>query len=165
MSTITNVKAPTNAKFFSSKSNARRALKKYAEAQQYTLSAEQVDSLIKQEHLDEGGRFWYSEAAVSKLVTPAIVKADKEQLVQVASDTPKVSKARSVTQNGVRQPIRGVCADVWAACTNLVDGENPDVCPTLAQVKELAAVHGWNLNNVTIEFYGWRKFHGYSTKK
>lgn len=149
MATIT--KATKDAKFFSNLSNARRALKKV-----FDCSTEVANMLIKQEMLEEGGRFWFSEAEVNRAANPAIA-ADKVATVAVpkapAAEAPKASKVRSEIRNGVRKPIKGKCADVWAAL-DLLEGE-----VTIATVKTLAAEKGWNLNNATIEFYGWRKFH------
>lgn len=165
----TTVKAPSTAKFFTNMSNARRALKKYAATLNVELSTEQANLYIKQEHIEDGGRYFYSESDVTKALT---VVADKVATVTISTDTapaqvpatsaPTTSKARSVTQNGVRRPIKGLCADVWAALDALHTGE---VAPTIKQVRELATEKGWNLNNATIEFYGWRKFNGLNAKK
>lgn len=164
----TTVKAPATAKFFTNQSNARRALKKYAATLGVELSTEQANLYIQQEHIEDGGRFFYVESAVTKALT---VVADKGATVTVPTDAPAArqtpasteSKVRSEVRNGVRKPIRGKCADVWAACTELHDADT-DTPPTLAQIKERAVQMGWNINNATIEFYGWRKFHGFSKK-
>lgn len=148
---VTVTKAPKDAKFFSNLSNARRALKKV-----FNCSTEVANMLIKQEMLEEGGRFWFSEAEVNRAANPAIA-ADKIATVAVpapaAPEVPKASKARSEIRNGVRKPIKGKCADVWAAL-DAIEGE-----VSITTVRALAAEKGWNLNNATIEFYGWRKFH------
>lgn len=146
MATI--VKPAKDAKFFSNLSNARRALKKV-----FNCSTEVANMLIKQEMLEDGGRFWFSEAEVNRAANPAIA-ADKIATVAVpAPEAPKASKARSEIRNGVRKPIKGKCADVWAAL-DAIEGE-----VSITTVRALAAENGWNLNNATIEFYGWRKFH------
>ncbi len=149
MATVT--KPTKDAKFFSNLSNARRALKKV-----FNCSTEVANMLIKQEMLEDGGRFWFSEAEVNRAANPAIA-ADKAATVDlpapVVPDAPKASKARSEVRNGVRKPIKGKCADVWAAL-DAVEGE-----VSITTVRTLAAEKGWNLNNATIEFYGWRKFH------
>ena len=149
---MTTVIKPTkDAKFFSNQSNARRALKKI-----FNCSTEVANSLIHIEALEDGGRYWFSEAAVNHAANPSIA-ADKIATVAVlapaAPEAPKASKARSEIRNGVRKPIKGKCADVWAALDAL-EGEID-----IAKVKTLAAEKGWNLNNATIEFYGWRKFY------
>lgn len=170
MSNTTTVKAPVNAKFFSNASNARRALKALAKANGVDLTTEQANAHIQQEHYDEGGRFFYVETKVLK----AFVAADQAATVVIATDTPapaapaapKASKARSVTQNNVRRPIKGVCAMIWAE----LDAQyaKASAVPVIKDVKAHMQAHlgkDYNENNVTIEFYGWRKFNGLNTKK
>lgn len=147
MTTI--VKPSKDARFFSNMSNARRGVKKV-----FNCSTEVANSLIHMEALEDGGRYWFSEAAVNRAANPAI-EADKVTTIAVPPAAPvaKESKSRSVIQNGVRKPIKGKCADVWAAL-DAIEGE-----VSITTVRALAAEKGWNLNNATIEFYGWRKFH------
>ena len=158
---MTTVIKPTkDAKFFTNQSNARRALKKI-----FNCSTEVANSLINMEALEDGGRYWFSEAAVNRAANPSIA-ADKIATVAVpapaAPEAPKASKARSEVRNGVRKPIKGKCAEVWATLTAVQEISENNTPLTISEVKELAATHGWNLNNATIEFYGWRKFHGYN---
>lgn len=157
---MTTVIKPTkDAKFFTNQSNARRALKKI-----FNCSTEVANSLINMEALEDGGRYWFSEAAVNRAANPSIA-ADKIATVAVpapaAPEAPKASKARSEIRNGVRKPIKGKCAEVWAALDAL-QATFPEGTISIKDVRELAAANGWNLNNATIEFYGWRKFHGYN---
>ena len=155
MATI--VKPTKDAKFFSNQSNARRALKKI-----FNCTTEVANSLINLEALEDGGRYWFSEAAVNHAANPSIA-ADKIATVAVpapaAPEAPKASKPRSVIQNGVRKPIKGKCADVWAALDEM-QATHPQAAINIADVRALAETKGWNLNNATIEFYGWRKFNG-----
>lgn len=152
---MTTVIKPTkDAKFFTNMSNARRALKKI-----FNCSTEVANSLINLEALEDGGRYWFSEAAVNRAANPSIA-ADKIATVAVpapaAPEAPKASKARSEVRNGVRRPIKGKCADVWSTLDDIKkQGFEVDI----HVVREVAAQKGWNLNNATIEFYGWRKFH------
>lgn len=152
---MTTVIKPTkDAKFFTNMSNARRALKKI-----FNCSTEVANSLIHIEALEDGGRYWFSEAAVNRAANPSI-EADKLTTVAVpvpaAPEAPKASKARSEVRNGVRRPIKGKCADVWSTLDDIKkQGFEVDI----HVVREVAAQKGWNLNNATIEFYGWRKFH------
>lgn len=155
----TVTKVTKDARFFSNQSNARRALKKILAVDTAT-----ADSFIFQEALEEGGRYWFSEGAVNKASKPQ-VEADKNTVVNItpkavapADTAPAASKMRSEVRNGVRKPIRGKCADVWAALTEAYDADT-DTMPTIADVRALAEKHGWNINNATIEFYGWRKFY------
>lgn len=152
---MTTVIKPTkDAKFFTNMSNARRALKKI-----FNCSTEVANSLINLEALEDGGRYWFSEAAVNRAANPSIA-ADKITTVAVpapvAPEAPKASKVRSEIRNGVRRPIKGKCAEVWSTLDDIKkQGFEIDI----HVVRELAAQKGWNLNNATIEFYGWRKFH------
>ena len=150
----TAIKPAKDAKFFSNQSNARRALKKI-----FNCSTEVANSLIHIEALEDGGRYWFSEAAVNRAANPSIA-ADKIATVAVpapaAPEAPKVSKVRSEIRNGVRRPIKGKCAEVWSTLDDIKkQGSEVDI----HVVRELAAQKGWNMNNATIEFYGWRKFH------
>lgn len=150
----TVIKPAKDAKFFSNQSNARRALKKI-----FNCSTEVANSLIHIEALEDGGRYWFSEAAVNHAANPSIA-ADKIATVAVpapaAPEAPKASKVRSEIRNGVRRPIKGKCAEVWSTLDDIKkQGFEIDI----HVVRELAAQKGWNLNNATIEFYGWRKFH------
>ena len=149
----TVIKPAKDAKFFTNMSNARRALKKV-----FACDTDVANSLINMEALEDGGRYWYSEAAVNRAANPSIA-ADKIATIAVpapaAPEAPKVSKARSEVRNGVRKPIKGKCADVWAA----LDAASETQQVNIKLVRELAEKHGWNLNNATIEFYGWRKFY------
>ena len=156
MATITRV--AKDARFFTNMSNARRALKKVLDVDTAT-----ANSFIYQEALEEGGRYWFSESAVNKAAND-LVEADKATVVEVttqpAPTVPAKSKARSETRNGVRRPIKGKCADVWNALDNML----PNSVPTIGNVRDLAKANGWNINNATIEFYAWRKFHGLNNK-
>lgn len=157
---MTTITKPTkDAKFFTNMSNARRALKKV-----FDCSTEVANTLINTEAFEDGGRFWFSEAAVNRAANPSI-EADKAATVAVPSfelvgpvqpEAPKASKARSEVRNGVRKPIRGKCADVWAVLTEVEKAEGP---VTIKVVRLLSETYNWNLNNATIEFYAWRKFH------
>lgn len=149
---VTIVKPTKDAKFFSNMSNARRGVKKV-----FNCSTEVANSLINMEALEDGGRYWFSEAAVNRAANPAI-EADKVTTVAVPPAAPvvKQSKMRSEIRNGVRKPIKGKCAEVWAVLTEVEKAEGP---VTIKVVRLLSETYNWNLNNATIEFYGWRKFH------
>ena len=153
----TAIKPTKDAKFFTNMSNARRALKKI-----YTCSTEQAKELIHVEAPEDGGRYWFDEKVVDALANPQ-VEADKATIVDINLTTskPAACKVRSITQNGVRRPIKGLCADVWQALDDLLANE----MPTIKHVRDLAQANNWNLNNATIEFYGWRKFQGLNNKK
>ena len=157
---MTTVIKPTkDAKFFTNMSNARRALKKV-----FNCTTEVANSLIHMEALEDGGRFWFSEAEVNRAANPSIAE-DKVTTVEVPSaaivSAPQKSKSRSEVRNGVRKPIKGKCAEIWSTLDDLLANE----LPTIKHVRDLAQANNWNLNNATIEFYGWRKFHGLNNKK
>ncbi|EFW5523610.1 hypothetical protein FKG77_02630 [Shigella sonnei] len=156
MATITRV--AKDARFFATMSNARRALKKVLDVDTAT-----ANSFIHQEPHEDGGRYWYSESAVNRAANE-LVEADKATVVEVttqpAPTAPAKSKTRSETRNGVRRPIKGKCADVWNALDNML----PNGVPTIGNVRDLAKANSWNINNATIEFYAWRKFHGLNNK-
>lgn len=156
MVTITRV--AKDARFFTSMSNARRALKKVLDVDTAT-----ANSFIHQEPLEDGGRYWFSGSAVNKAASD-LVEADKATVVEVTTQpvpaAPVKSKTRSETRNGVRRPIKGKCADVWNALDNML----PNDVPTIGNVRDLAKANSWNINNATIEFYAWRKFHGLNNK-
>ncbi len=122
-----------------------------------------ANSFIHQEPLEDGGRYWFSESAVNKAAND-LVEADKATVVEVTTQpapaSPAKSKTRSETRNGVRRPIKGKCADVWNALDNML----PNGVPTIGNVRDLAKANGWIINNATIEFYAWRKFHGLNNK-
>ena len=161
---VTVTKAAKDAKFFSNLSNARRALKKV-----FNCTTEVANMLIKQEMLEDGGRFWFSEAEVNKAAN-SVIAADKVTTVElpnievapaepVTPPAPKASKARSEVRNGVRKPIKGKCAEVWAALSAVQEVSETDSPLTIGDVRALAEANGWNINNATIEFYAWRKFY------
>lgn len=89
-------------------------------------------------------RFGWKESA-----TP--VKPEKVTTGSRPASTPKVEQEEC---NGVKRPkVGGVCADVWA----WLDA-NPDA--TLKSAKAEGEKLGWNLNNVSCEYYARRRFHG-----
>ena len=171
----TAIKPTKDAKFFTNMSNARRALKKI-----FNCSTEVANSLINVEPFEDGGRYWFSEEGVTRAANwfseasanradNSSVAVDKLTTVEIpaapvvpeAPEAPKASKVRSEIRNGVRRPIKGLCAEVWQALDDLLANE----LPTIKHVRDLAQAKNWNLNNATIEFYVWRKFHGLNNKK
>ena len=70
----------------------------------------------------------------------------------------KIEKDRE-ERNGVKRPsVGGACRAVWDFLDGVV--KNTGIQPTIGLVKEEAEAAGWNVNNASIEFYQWRKFHG-----
>lgn len=72
----------------------------------------------------------------------------------VAAERPLTGRAAAEVRNGVRRPAPGgVCRAVW----DWLDA-HPSV--SAKDARGAASAHGWNENNVSCEYYAWRKFHG-----
>lgn len=87
-----------------------------------------------------------------------LVDAEEAEVLAVAVPVEKkwtLEKGRA-EQNGIKRPSKGtVCGAVWEAVEALgVDKASA------AAMRELAVERGWNKNNVSIEFYRCRQFHG-----
>lgn len=65
--------------------------------------------------------------------------------------------ARCESQNGVRKPIRGVCADVWSWLNDHRDAES-------AAVRAWAEKKGLNVSNALQERSAFRRFHGITSE-
>ena len=64
-------------------------------------------------------------------------------------------KMERVEQNGVKRPGPGKCLEVWEYLDQHGNMKPKDLQP-------VAEAKGWNINNVQIELYQWRKFNGIS---
>lgn len=94
-------------------------------------------------------RFGWKESA-----TP--VKPQKVTTGSKPAPTPKVDQDE---RNGVKRPKEGgVCAAVWAWLDT-----NPDA--SLKDAKAEGEKLGWNMNNVSCEYYARRRFHGISGRQ
>lgn len=63
-------------------------------------------------------------------------------------------------QNGIKRPSAGgLCRAVWDAMDAQREA-NEGTVPSTQQVRDLALMHNWNINNAMIEYYQWRKFNG-----
>jgi hypothetical protein len=75
----------------------------------------------------------------------------------------KIEKDRPL-QNGVQMPSAGTaCRQVWDALSAMMvhdESTGLSSVPTAQDIKALGIKNGWNLNNVSIEYYRWRKFNG-----
>ncbi len=78
--------------------------------------------------------------------------------------TPKAEskpRAGTVIRNGARQPGEGTkCRAVWDGLEGIAGVDESTV--TVGDARKMAETNGWNMNNTVIEFYQWRKFHGFS---
>lgn len=108
------------------------------------------------------------QAELDRLSIAYPAKANRDALIALLPAAPatpaatgtglKIEKDRP-EQNGIKRPSAGgKCRAIWDALdeyrTN--EGELPDA----KFVRALAAEHGYNANNASIEFYQWRKFNG-----
>lgn len=83
--------------------------------------------------------------------TPAVAKRTSNGL--------KIEKDRE-ERNGVKRPSAGgMCRAVWDFCDEQAE-RGAENFPTAKSVRAHAELMGWNVNNASIEFYQWRKFHG-----
>jgi hypothetical protein len=64
-------------------------------------------------------------------------------------------KVERIEQNGVKRPGPGKCLEVWEYLDQHGNMKPKDLQP-------VAKEKGWNINNVQIELYQWRKFNGIS---
>lgn len=175
---------------YTMKSNARRALAKLGQP-----ARDAADTLIREDEVGfyffikeakavaEGKLLGTQPAATKPSAQLEAMKAELDvpvvtTVVEAPVVAPQVAKAASVTkapkaakspkaaaviQNGVRRPGKGKCADVWNELDAIYATTN--AAPTIADVKALNERKGWNMNNTTIEFYGWRKFHALNGAK
>lgn len=80
-------------------------------------------------------------------------KAKKTPAPVITTGKPKAERGE---QNGVKRPRSGgLCAAVWEYLDKHPKASAKDL-------REVAPTKGWNVNNVTCEFYQWRKFNGIS---
>jgi hypothetical protein len=118
----------------------------------------------------EGVRFGWKKAAEPMIATSKPKKAKKAQQAPTGGEQGEAStlvpaklRSRPVAacsapqreeRNGVkRRRAGGLCAQVW-------DWLDKHPTATVKEAKAVAPEHGWNVNNVTCEFYAWRKFNG-----
>lgn len=123
MNTI--IRVAKDARFFSNLSNARRALKKVLDVDTAT-----ANSFIHQEALEDGGRYWYSEAAAQQ-AADALVNADKATIVEVTTQIQPASSA-SFELVGPVQPV-------GAPKTIVLRPQNPVVKFRMGSVAQLKA--------------------------
>jgi hypothetical protein len=73
----------------------------------------------------------------------------------------KIDKDRTAA-NGVKERSKGgLCRLVWDTLDGMVKASAGTV-PSVGDIKKHAEEQGWNVNNASIEYYQWRKFHGIS---
>lgn len=98
------------------------------------------------------------EEAVIRKIVDTLPAAIHEAVHSFLTGVTGKESERTV-QNGVREPKKGgKCYTIWTELDKLTKG---DKIPSLQQVFELAERKKWNANNARIEYYQWRRFHGY----
>lgn len=127
------------AKTYTNRTNARRA----------GVAAGVPSKLVEitvHKNGDEVRFGWKAKEAPAEPVVTTVAEPKKEP----------AQKVERIEQNGVKRPKDGgLCAAVWA----WLDA-NGNCMPK--DLKPVAEANGWNLNNVQIELYQWRKFMGLS---
>lgn len=94
-------------------------------------------------------------------VVPVVVPKEERAAQEAAQEAAQPTKVRTIEknreeQNGIKRPSAGtLCRAVWDALDKL-----GIETATSKHAKELAVKKGWNPNNVSIEFYQWRRFNG-----
>lgn len=102
----------------------------------------------------------HSSDGKKKVVENGVVKHDDKpapapQPRGASNKGYKIEKDR-VRQNGVTRPSTGtLCGQVWAVLDSMPGVSSKDL-------QAIADEHNWNRNNVSCEFYNWRKFNGIS---
>ncbi len=126
-------------KTYSNRTNARRA---------GVAAGNPTDRIAITVHKStEGVRFGWKLGVVQHKPAKRSVSVAAE--ARAAAVTAPVTR---VEQNGVKRPAPGgLCAAVW----EWLDAQPQATVKTL---RDLAPSRGWNLNNVTSEFYSWQKF-------
>jgi hypothetical protein len=134
---------------YSNRSNATRAAKKAAPAGNYEvvqLATGGFDFVVTGTPPELVQAPWpFPKAAdiAVPYVWPAVVAKVRAASTRVLREV----------RNGVRKPLKGVCADLWAAFSAMTEPVE------VADVKAYALANGLNANNATQEFYAWRKFY------
>ena len=110
-------------------------------------------------HLTFGNEEEFEKAVLERLskVLPAAV----HDAVHACITTAQADSERR-TQNGIREPKRGgKCHVVW---TKLDSMRSAGMEPNLQEVTAMSQAEGWNVNNTRIEYYNWKRFHGYGVR-
>ncbi|KAB0588427.1 hypothetical protein [Comamonas kerstersii] len=133
------------AKTYTKRENARRA------GVAAGVPAELVEITVHKSA--EGVRFgWKAMEAPAPAAEAAPADAVVTTGMPKKAAAPKVER---VEQNGVKRPGPGKCLEVWEYLDQHGNMKPKDLQP-------VAEAKGWNINNVQIELYQWRKFNGIS---
>lgn len=128
------------AKTYTNRNNARRA------GVAAGVPAELVEITVHKNG-DEVRFGWKAMEAPAPAAADAVVTTSKPKKA--------AAKVERVEQNGVKRPGPGKCLEVWEYLDQHGNMKPKDLQP-------VAEAKGWNINNVQIELYQWRKFNGIS---
>lgn len=138
------------------------------EADVQALAPQGDDEQHEEEHHDDAaGNGAFGAFAMAQLTAPSNATPVEPPRVAASQRIAglKIEKDRE-ERNGVKMPsVGGMCRAVWDALNNLMTHDEATGLanvPTVADIKALAEEKGWNVNNASIEYYQWRKFHGIS---
>ena len=133
------------AKTYTKRENARRA------GVAAGVPAELVEITVHKSA--EGVRFGW-KAMEAPAPVPAAEAAPADAVVTTGKPKKEAApKVERVEQNGVKRPGPGKCLEVWEYLDQHGNMKPKDLQP-------VAEAKGWNINNVQIELYQWRKFNG-----
>ena len=133
------------AKTYTNRNNARRA------GVAAGVPAELVEITVHKNG-DEVRFGWKAMEAPA----PAAEGAPADAVVTTSKPKkPAAPKVERIEQNGVKRPGPGKCLEVWEYLDQHGNMKPKDLQP-------VAEAKGWNINNVQIELYQWRKFNGIS---
>lgn len=130
---------------FTNRSNAKRAATKAG------IAGDQIEITV---HKEKGKvRFGFKQKDAAPVVTTPAAPAKAVRVLN-AEPAPKREE-----RNGVKRPAPGgKCAEVWSWLDDHRDA-------TTVEVRLHAEKVGWNANNASIEFYGWKRFNGLTKPK
>lgn len=101
--------------------------------------------------------------AFANLAMSQLTAASNAPEAPASNRVVKIEKNRE-ERNGVKMPSAGGrCREVWDALNNMMTHDEASglaTVPTVADIKAHAERQGWNVNNASIEYYQWRKWHG-----
>lgn len=109
----------------------------------------------------------FGSFAMSQLTAPSNAAPAEPVRTATSQRVPglKMDKNRE-ERNGVKERSRGgLCRLVWDTLNSMMTHDEATGLanvPTVADIKKVAEEKGWNVNNASIEYYQWRKFHGIS---
>lgn len=131
------------AKTYTNRTNARRA------GVAAGVPAELVQITVHKSA--DGTRFGWKQ---KEAPAPAAEAAPAAPVVTTGKPKKEAApKVERVEQNGVKRPGPGKCLEVWEYLDQHGNMKPKDLQP-------VAEAKGWNINNVQIELYQWRKFNG-----